>query len=103
MNQGVEVKKSGPHINFKEDNFIQYINNTSIIVQTKNKIMNEQLQTPYGVQQCSWDLNAGSEVTLLQQLYFEQYLLPKIKLVTGEKAKAQHYLDSQLPRWATTN
>ena len=33
-------------------------------------------------------LDSSSEVTLLWQLYFDQHLLPKIKLATGEKAKA---------------
>ena len=31
-------------------------------------------------------LDSGGEVTLLQQLYFNKQILPKIKLVTGEKA-----------------
>ena len=33
-------------------------------------------------------LDLGSDVTLLRQAYFEKHLLPKIKEVTGEKAKA---------------
>ena len=33
-------------------------------------------------------LDSGSEVTLLQQSYFDQHILPKIKLATGEKADA---------------
>ena len=39
----------------------------------------------YGIQIPSL-LGSGSEVTLLRQSYFHQYLLPKIKLVTSEKA-----------------
>ena len=31
-------------------------------------------------------LDSGSEVTLLRQSYFDQHILPKIKLATGEKA-----------------
>ena len=31
-------------------------------------------------------LDSGSEVTLLQQLYFNKHILPKIKLAMGEKA-----------------
>ena len=33
-------------------------------------------------------LDSGSEVTLLQKLYFDQHILQKIKLATGEKADA---------------
>ena len=33
-------------------------------------------------------LDSGSEVTLLQQSYFDQHILPKIKPATGEKANA---------------
>ena len=33
-------------------------------------------------------LDSGSEVTLLWQSYFDQHILPKIKLATGEKADA---------------
>ena len=33
-------------------------------------------------------LDSGIEVTLLQQSYFDQHILPKIKLATGEKADA---------------
>ena len=33
-------------------------------------------------------LDSGSEVTLLWQSYFDQHILPKIKLATGEKANA---------------
>ena len=45
----------------------------------------------------------GSEVTLLQQLYFDQHILPKIKLATGEKADAHNLFkltvanDGQMP------
>ena len=31
-------------------------------------------------------LDSNSKVTLLQQSYFNKYILPKIKLLTGEKA-----------------
>ena len=48
-------------------------------------------------------LNSGRDVTLLRQAYFEKHLLPKIQLVTGEKAKAHELFhltvtnDGQLP------
>ena len=48
-------------------------------------------------------LDLGSEVTLLRQSYFEQHLLPKIQVVTSEKAKAHQLFhltvanDGQLP------
>ena len=48
-------------------------------------------------------LDSGSEVMLLRQSYFEQHLLPKIQVVTSEKAKAHQLFhlmvtnDGQLP------
>ena len=33
-------------------------------------------------------LDSGSDMTLLRQAYFEKHLLPKIQVMTGEKAKA---------------
>ena len=48
-------------------------------------------------------LDSGSEVTLLRQSYFEQYILPKIKPATGEKADAHSLFrltvanDGQMP------
>ena len=48
-------------------------------------------------------LDLGSEVTLLRQSYFEQHLLPKIQVVTGEKTEAHQLFhltvanDGQLP------
>ena len=41
----------------------------------------------YGIQILSL-LDLGSEVMLLRQSYFDQHLLPKIKVSTSEKAKA---------------
>ena len=41
----------------------------------------------YGIQIPSL-LDSGSEVMLLRQSYFDQPLLPKIKVATSEKAKA---------------
>ena len=35
-------------------------------------------------------LDSGSEVTLLQQSYFDKHILPKIKLATGEKANTHN-------------
>ena len=48
-------------------------------------------------------LDSGSDVTLLRQSYFEKHLLPKIQVVTGEKANAHQLFhlmvanDGQLP------
>ena len=48
-------------------------------------------------------LDLGSDVMLLRQAYFEKHLLPKIQVVTGEKAKAHQLFhlmvtnDGQLP------
>ena len=48
-------------------------------------------------------LDLGSDVTLLRQAYFEKHLLPKIQVVTGQKAKAHQLFhlmvanDGQLP------
>ena len=48
-----------------------------------------------------WSL--GSEVMLLRQFYFEKHLLPKIQVVTSEKAKVHQWFhltvtnDGQLP------
>ena len=41
----------------------------------------------YGIQVPSL-LDSGSEVMLLRQSYFDQHLLPKIKVATSEKAEA---------------
>ena len=37
-------------------------------------------------------LASGSKVTLLEQLYFEKCLLPKLNLQMGEKADAHSFL-----------
>ena len=48
-------------------------------------------------------LDLGSQMLLLRQSYFDQHLLPKIKVVTSEKAKAHQLFnltvtnDGQLP------
>ena len=48
-------------------------------------------------------LDSGSKVTLLWQSYFDQHMLPKIKLATGEKANAHSLFkltvanDDQMP------
>ena len=56
----------------------------------------------YGIQIPSM-LDLGSEVMLLRQSYFNQHLLPKIKVATNEKAEAHQLFhitvanDGQLP------
>ena len=65
---------SGPH-GYEEKCLITQLRNTAISAETKMEIMKCHLY---------WDSN--SEVTLLQQSYFDQHILPKIKPATGEKA-----------------
>ena len=87
----------------------QLIHNASILAATKLEIMQHADAkspkvsiTAYGIQIPSL-LDSGSEVTLLGQSYFDQHLLPKIKLVTSEKAEAHQLFnlmvanDGQLP------
>ena len=82
---------SGPH-NYKENSLIIQLRNTSILAETKMEIMQcavakcpkvcihaHRIQIPSL-------LDSGSEVTLLRQSYFDQHILPKIKLATGEKS-----------------
>ena len=66
----------------------------SILAETKMEIMQCAVAkcpkvsiSAHGIQIPSL-LDSGSEVTLLQQLYFDQHIPPKIKLATGEKADA---------------
>ena len=70
------------------------LRNASILAETKMEIMQGAVAkcpkvciSAHGIQIPSL-LDSGSEVTLLQQLYFDQHILPKIKLTTGEKADA---------------
>ena len=85
------------------------IHNASILATTKLEIMQcavakspEVSIIAYGIQIPSL-LDSFSEVTLLRQSYFDQHLLPKIKVAMSEKAKAHQVFnltvtnDGQLP------
>ena len=84
--------KSGPHHTNEEKSLIIQLRNASILTETRIETMQcavakcpkvcisgHEIQIPSL-------LDSGSEVTLLQQSYFDQHILPKIKLATGEKA-----------------
>ena len=103
------ANKSGPHKYTYEEELIQLIHNASISATTKLEIMQCAVAkspkvsiSAYGIQIPSL-LDSGSEVMLLRQSYFDQYLLPKIKVVTSEKTKAHQLFnltvanDRQLP------
>ena len=88
--KGVYV--SGPHDDHEEDSLIIQLRNTSILAKTKIEIMQCAVAkcpkvsiSAHGIQIPSL-LDSSREVTLLQQSYFDQHILPKIKLATGEKA-----------------
>ena len=51
--------------------------------------MSQGVHCTHGIQIPSL-LDSGSEVTLLQQLYFDKHILPKINLATGEKANTHN-------------
>ena len=85
---------SGPHHDYEENCLKIQLRNTSISAETKMEIMQRAVAkcpkvciSAHGIQIPSL-LDSGSEVTLLWQSYFEQHILPKIKLATGEKANA---------------
>ena len=68
------------------------LENASILAETKIETMQcavakcpKVCLSAHGIQILSL-LDSCSEVTLLQQLYFDEHILPKIKLATGEKA-----------------
>ena len=70
------------------------LRNTSILAETKMEIMQRAVAkcprvciSAHGIQIPSL-LDSGSEITLLRQSFFDQHILPKIKLATGEKANA---------------
>ena len=82
---------SGPH-DYEEKCLKIQLRNTSILAETKMEIMqcavakcSKVCISTHGIQIPSL-LDSGSEVTLLQQSYFDQHILPKIKPATGEKA-----------------
>ena len=93
MDQSKGEIVSGPH-KYEENSLIVQLRNTSILAETKIEIMQHAVAkcpkvciSAHGFQIPSL-LDSGSEVTLLQQSYFDQHILPKIKLATGEKANA---------------
>ena len=92
MDQPKGENVSGPHHDHEENSLMLQLRNASILAKTKMEIMQCAVATcpkvcisAHGIQIPSL-LDSGSEVTLLQQLYFDQHLLPKIKPATGEKA-----------------
>ena len=94
MDQPKGESKSGPHHTNEEKSLIIQLRNASILAETKIEIIQcavakcpKEYISAHGIQIPSL-LDSGSKVTLLQQLYFDQYILPKIKLATGEKANA---------------
>ena len=103
------VSDHGPHETNYEEELIWLIHSASILAVTKLEIMQHAVaRSPkvcisgHGIQIPSL-LDLGSDVMLLRQSYFEKYLLPKIQVVTGEKAKAHQLFhlmvtnDGQLP------
>ena len=73
---------------------IVQLRNASILAETKIEIMQHAFAkcpkvciSVHGIQIPSL-LDSSSEVTLPQQSYFDQHILPKIKLATCEKANA---------------
>ena len=109
MDQSKGEIESGPHPDIEEKALIFQLKNTSTLAETKIKIMQQAVAkcpkvciSDLGIQIPSL-LDSGSEVTLLQQSYFDQHILPKIKLATGEKADAHNLFklmvanDGQMP------
>ena len=81
--------ESGPHPDNEEKALIFQLKNASILAETKIKIMQWAVAkcpkvciSAHGIQIPSL-LDSSSEVTLLWQSYFDQDILPKIKLATG--------------------
>ena len=96
MDQPKGEVESGPHPYNEEKDLIFQLENASISTETKIEIMQHAVAkcpkvciSAHGIQIPSL-LDSGSEVTLLQQSYFNQHILPKIKLATGEKANAHN-------------
>ena len=92
MDQPKGESVSGPHPINEENSLMMQLRNASISAETKMEIMQCAVAkcpkvsiSAHGIQIPSL-LDSGSEVTLLQQSYFDQHILPKIKLATGEKA-----------------
>ena len=109
MDQPKGESESGPHPTNEEKGLICQLQNASISTETKIKIMQCAVAkcpkvciSAHGIQIPSL-LDSGSEVKLLQQSYFDQHILPKIKPATGEKANAHSLFkltvanDGQMP------
>ena len=103
------VSDNDPHKATYEEKLIRSIHNASILTVTKLEIMQHAVTrspkvciSAHGIQIPSLS-DLGSEVMLLRQSYFEEHLLPKIQVVTGEKADAHQLFhlmvtnDGQLP------
>ena len=92
MDQPKGENVSGPHHDHEEKCLMIQLRNASILAETKMEIMQCAVAkcpkvciSAHGIQIPSL-LDSSSEVTLLQQSYFDQHILPKIKPATGEKA-----------------
>ena len=92
MDQPKGESKSGPYHTNEEKCLMVQLRNASISAETKIEIMQCAVAkcpkvciSTHGIQIPSL-LDSSSEVTLLQESYFDQHILPKIKPVTGEKA-----------------
>ena len=87
MDQPKGESESGPHHTNEEKSLIVQLRNGSISAETKIEIM--QCAVAKCPKVCIPSLlDSSSEVTLLWQSYFDQHILPKIKLATSEKADA---------------
>ena len=108
---GKGVRKSGPHIDYEENSLIHHINNASISAETKKEIMQWAVAkcpkvciSAHGIQIPSL-LDSSSEVTLLQQSYFDRYILPKIKplfrltVVNDGQIPIKSYIKLNLTFW----
>ena len=95
--------------NDDKKDLICQLNNASILAETKIEIMQHAVAkcpkvciSAYGIQMPSL-LHSSSKVTSLWQSYFNKYILPKIKLATGEKTNTHTLLkltvtnDGQMP------
>ena len=109
MDQPKGEIESCPHPDNEKKALILHVKNASILAETKIEIMQwivakcpKMCISAHGIQTPSL-LDSSSEVTLLQQSYFDQHILPKIKLATGENANAHNLFklmvanDGQMP------
>ena len=109
MDQPKGENVSGPHHDHEEKSLVIQLRNAFILAETKMDIMQCAVAkcpkvciSAHGIQIPSL-LDSGSEVTLLWQSYFDQHILPKIKLATGEKANTHCFFkltvanDGQMP------